>query len=91
MTATLLQTYIAATGLAAIVLLQWGGARARRWAPFLGLAGQPAWLYFAAESGAAGVGLVSLAYTLVWAAGCVREVRRGFFLSTRRQPPGARR
>ncbi|MEY5097760.1 MAG: hypothetical protein RJA36_479 [Pseudomonadota bacterium] len=82
MTASLLlQAYIAVTGLAAIVLLQWGGERSRRWAPFIGLAGQPAWLWFAAHSGAAGVGLVSLAYTLVWAAGCVREVRRGLFIN----------
>lgn len=81
MTAVLLQLYIAATGLAAIVLLQWGGERARRWAPFIGLAGQPAWLWFALRSDAAGVGLVSLAYTLVWAAGCVREARRGLFIN----------
>lgn len=72
-----LQTYIAVSGLAAIVMLQWGGARARRWAPAIGLAGQPAWLWFAAQTDAVGVGVVSLAYTFVWAAGCLREWRRG--------------
>ena len=38
-----LQIWIAASGLAAIALLQFGTGRARRWAPFIGLAGQPAW------------------------------------------------
>lgn len=76
MTMLLLQAWITLTGLGAIALLQFGGERARRWAPFVGLAGQPAWLWHAAESQAVGIGVVSAAYTVVWLAGCVREVRR---------------
>lgn len=71
-----LQAWIAVTGLAAIAMLQFGGARARRWAPFLGLAGQPAWLWHAADTQALGIGAVSAAYTVIWMAGCVKEMRR---------------
>ena len=71
-----LQIWIAASGLAAIALLQFGSPRARRWAPFIGLAGQPAWLWYAIDAHAPGVLVVSAAYTVVWLAGCVRELRR---------------
>lgn len=69
--AWLSQMLIFATGLTAVLALQFGSARARRWAPVIGIAGQPAWLWHAWQSGAVGVGIVSLAYTAVWAAGCV--------------------
>lgn len=71
-----LQIWIAASGLAAIVLLQFGAPRARRWAPFIGLAGQPAWIWHSIDAHAVGVLVVSAAYTVVWLAGCVREARR---------------
>ena len=71
MTSTFVQVWIASTGLLAISLLQFGGPTARRWAPFVGLAGQPAWLLHAAESQALGVMLVTAAYTVVWLLGCV--------------------
>lgn len=71
-----LQIWIAASGLAAIALLQFGTPRARRWAPFIGLAGQPAWIWHAIDAHAVGVLVVSVAYTVVWLAGCVREARR---------------
>lgn len=71
-----LQALIAASGLAAIALLQFGSARARRCAPFIGLAGQPAWLWHAIDTHAPGVLIVSAAYTVVWLAGCVGELRR---------------
>ncbi|HRP27459.1 MAG TPA: hypothetical protein PLG77_03395 [Burkholderiaceae bacterium] len=57
-------------------LAQFGAARARRWAPFLGLAGQPAWIWHAIDAQAVGVLVVSAAYTVVWLAGCVSEMRR---------------
>lgn len=75
-TAIALQAWIAASGLTAIALLQFGGARARRWAPFIGLAGQPAWLWHSVDAHALGIGMMSVAYTVVWAAGCVREMQR---------------
>lgn len=71
-----LQICIAASGLIAIALLQFGSARARRAAPFIGLAGQPAWLWYAIDAHAPGVLAVSAAYTVVWLAGCVKEARR---------------
>ena len=36
--------------LLAILLLTLGNGRAQAWAPFIGLAGQPAWLYLAIEA-----------------------------------------
>lgn len=80
MNPVLVQFWIAFTGLAAIALLQFGGPGARRAAPFVGLAGQPAWIIHAFSTGALGVILVTGAYTVLWAIGCVksmREVRRG--------------
>lgn len=71
-----LQIWIAASGLAAIALLQFGTTRGRRWAPFIGLAGQPAWIWHAIDAHAVGVLVVSAAYTVVWLAGCIREARR---------------
>lgn len=75
-TLAIVQSWIAASGLTAIALLQFGSPRARRWAPFIGLAGQPAWLWYAIDAHAPGVLVVSAAYTVVWLAGCVRELRR---------------
>lgn len=71
----LLQVWIAATGLGAIALLQFGRGDARRWAPFIGLAGQPAWLWHAVDADALGIGMVSAVYTVMWIAGCVKEMR----------------
>lgn len=71
-----LQIWIAVSGLAAIALLQFGSPRARRCAPFVGLAGQPAWLWYAIDAHAPGVLVVSAAYTVVWLAGCVMEIQR---------------
>lgn len=70
------QGWILVTGLGAIALLQFGGRRLQRWAPFIGLAGQPAWLWTAVDAQAVGVGVVSAAYTVVWALGCVKELRQ---------------
>lgn len=67
--------YVAITGLLAIMLLTLGNGRAQAWAPFIGLAGQPAWLYLAIEARAPGMAMVTLAYTFVWLAACVRAVR----------------
>jgi hypothetical protein len=41
----------------------------RRWAPFVGLIGQPAWLLFAWTLDAWGLFAVSLAYTVVYLRG----------------------
>lgn len=71
----MLQAWILLSGLTALLMLQLGSARVRRWAPFVGLAGQPAWLWFAVDTHAAGVLGVTLAYTAVWVIGCVKAWR----------------
>lgn len=67
--------YVAITGLLAILLLTLGNHRAQAIGPFVGLAGQPAWLYIAFSTKAMGIGVVSVAYTFVWLAACVRAVK----------------
>ena len=44
-------------------------ARARRWAPIVGLCGQPFWLVFAVQSSAWGLLALSLAYSAVYVRG----------------------
>lgn len=44
----------------------------KRWAPVLGLVGQPAWFYAAYTAGQAGIFLVCGAFTVVWGLGFYR-------------------
>lgn len=67
--------YVAFFGLLAIALAVLGNERGRAWAPFIGLSAQPAWLYLAWSAKMPGVAVVTVAYTVVWAAGCVKAVR----------------
>ena len=60
------QLLMAVFGLTAIAMAMGGNVRARRWAPIVGLAGQPAWAYFAWSTAAWGLGLLVLAYTCVY-------------------------
>jgi hypothetical protein len=62
-----LQFVLAAFGLAALWMATGHSQRARRWAPIVGLCGQPAWLAFAWQSQAWGLLVLSLAYTAVYA------------------------
>jgi hypothetical protein len=71
----MIDLWIAATGLTALGLLLWGGPTARRWAPLIGLSGQPAWLYLAWHIESLGVLAVVSAYTVMWASGCIKELR----------------
>lgn len=73
----LIQFWILTTGLTALMLLQLGSPRWRRIGSFVGLSGQPAWVWYAIESRASGILVVTLAYTLVWIVGCMRGVREG--------------
>jgi hypothetical protein len=63
------QFALAFFGLTALYMATGTNASARRWAPIVGLCGQPAWLYFAYEVSAWGLMLLSLAYTLVYIRG----------------------
>lgn len=72
----LIQFALAAFGLTALWMATGRSAAARRWAPVVGLAGQPFWLLFAWRSDAWGLLLLSLAYTAVYARGAWVQWRR---------------
>jgi hypothetical protein len=65
----LAQISIGITGCLAILLLQQESAKVKRWAPVVGLVGQPFWLLTAYETQAWGMLFVSCMYTWVWLVG----------------------
>ena len=67
----MIQISLAVFGLSALWMATGSNTTARRWAPVVGLAGQPAWIAFAVQTGAWGLLALSLAYTMVYARGCV--------------------
>jgi hypothetical protein len=69
MTHTLLQLALALFGLSALWMATGRSEIARRWAPVVGLLGQPAWLAFAWSAEAWGLFVLSIAYTAVYARG----------------------
>jgi len=60
------QFLMALFGLTAMALALSPRPTRRAWAPMVGLYGQPAWAYFAYETGAVGLGVLVAAYTLVY-------------------------
>ncbi len=60
------QFLMALFGLSAMAAALSNHDTARRWAPMLGLLGQPAWAYFAYQTGGWGMGLLVAAYTVVY-------------------------
>lgn len=69
MSAALLQFALAGFGLTALWLAMGASARGRRWAPLIGLCGQPCWIVFAVQSKAWGLLVLALAYSAVYARG----------------------
>lgn len=65
----MIQIALAFFGLTALWLAMGASARGRRWAPAVGLAGQPFWIAFAIQSNAWGLLALSLAYSAVYARG----------------------
>ena len=65
----LTQLALAFFGLTALWLAMGKSERGRRWAPVIGLCGQPAWLWFAISVNAWGLFVLSLAYTAVYMRG----------------------
>ena len=63
------QLLIAVFGLTSIWFAMGHNPVLRKWAPVIGLAGQPFWLAFAWQSQAWGLGLLVAAYTLVYLRG----------------------
>lgn len=71
----LIQAWILFTGVTALLLTIHGNELGRILAPFIGLAGQPAWVWSAYQADQMGILLVTGAYTLVWLSGCVKSIR----------------
>lgn len=63
------QLLIAIFGLTSISLAMGHNPTGRKWAPVIGLAGQPFWLLFAIDSKAWGLLALVLAYTAVYLRG----------------------
>lgn len=60
------QFALAFFGLTAMWLAMGRDPRGRRWAPIVGLCGQPAWLVASWEAGQWGMFIVSVGYTILW-------------------------
>lgn len=67
--AMLNQLGLAVFGLSAAWMAMGRSPGQRRWAPWIGLAGQPFWLTFALQAQAYGLLAVSIAFTLVYLRG----------------------
>jgi len=65
----MIQFALAFFGLSAIFMAMGNNLTARKWAPIVGLCGQPFWLTFAYQTHASGVMLLSLAYIVVYLIG----------------------
>lgn len=63
------QLALAIFGLAALWLSMGHNPTGRKWAPLVGLCGQPAWIWFAYSAQAWGMFVLSLAYTAVYGRG----------------------
>lgn len=65
----MIQLALAFFGLTALYMATGHNTRARRWAPLVGLAGQPFWIIFAVQAGAWGLLALSIAYSAVYVRG----------------------
>lgn len=65
----MIQLALAFFGLTAMFMAMGHNPRARRWAPIVGLCGQPFWITFALQSSAWGLLALSLAYSAVYVRG----------------------
>lgn len=66
----LLQVALTVMGLAALWMMSGTNRRQQFWAPFIGLAAQPFWMIYAVRSGAFGIGILTLAFALVYLRAC---------------------
>jgi hypothetical protein len=64
-----IQFFLAAFGLTSIYFAMGHNVTLRRWAPVIGLAGQPFWAVFAWQSEGWGLAILVAAYTLVYIQG----------------------
>ena len=71
------QLFIAIFGLTSIYMAMGNNPVLRKWAPVIGLMGQPAWAWFAWQTQGWGLALLVLAYSLVYANGIRVQWRKG--------------
>jgi len=71
----MLQLALAFFGLMAMFMAMGNNPTARRWAPIVGLCGQPFWIAFAIGAQAWGLLLLSIAYSAVYARGAFVQWR----------------
>ena len=69
------QVLIAIFGVGALFMQYSASATLRRYAPLVGLAGQPAWIYVAYTEAKWGMLVVTLLYTGGWLKGTLRNIR----------------
>jgi hypothetical protein len=70
------QIIIALTGIFAILLMQDKRESVRKWAPVVGLLGQPFWLWATWHASMDGMFFVSVLYTLVWLKGLLNHWKK---------------
>lgn len=70
------QFLIALFGLTAVYCATGNSVRLRKWAPIIGLTGQPAWAWFAWQSQGWGLGLLVMAYSTVYIRGILVQWRK---------------
>lgn len=69
----MIQIALAFFGLSALWMAMGKSARAKKWAPLVGLCGQPFWIAFAVQTSAWGLLALSLAYSVVYVRGaCIQ-------------------
>ena len=71
-----IQLALAIFGLSAMFMAMGNNPRARRWAPIVGLCGQPFWIAFAIGTQSWGLLVLSLAYSAVYVRGAWVQWRR---------------
>lgn len=69
------QVLIAIFGVGALFMQYSASVTLRRYAPLVGLAGQPAWIYVAYTEAKWGMLVVTLLYTVGWLKGTLRNIR----------------
>ena len=65
----IVQTLLALTGLSAIYLTQQSNENIKKYAPVLGLLGQPLWYYTTLSNDQYGIFVLTLGYTYLWGLG----------------------
>jgi hypothetical protein len=72
-----IQFALALFGLTAMTMAMGRSARGRKWAPLIGLAGQPFWMVFAWQVDAWGLMALATAYSIVYARGAWLQWKGG--------------